>query len=89
MSDMSKPSLVEEEDRLGDNHSQRSASRVSVDYFDPTGVQELRTTLSRLSNSGDRQKSSRGSDVTLSADAPFDFEKTLKAFLAKCVFHVI
>jgi hypothetical protein len=82
MSDMSNPSLVEEEDRHGDNHSQRSASRVNVDYFDPAGVQELRTTLGRLSNSGE-------SNVTLFGHGPFDFEKTLKTLLTRCVFHVI
>lgn len=91
MSDNSHPALIEEQDRSAEktySQSQHSTSKVNVDYFDPSGVQELRATLSRLSHSAGeiRKKSSRESDVTLANDdAPFDFEKTLKGFLNKSV----
>lgn len=92
MSDHSHPDLIEEQERTGEpiySQAPRSGSKVNVDYFDPSGVQELRTTLSRLSNpGGEIRKSSRESDVATLAeeDAPFDFEKILKGLLSKYVF---
>lgn len=69
------------------------AHHVDVSYFDPSGVNELRRTMSQMSSS---RKSNHGhsalpqdvkknrtsddaSDLTLTpGDGPFDFEKTLK-----------
>lgn len=81
-----------------------STSHVDLGHFDPHGVEQLRTTMSRTSNlsgagqhhhadaeKGNTRESSSGvSEHTLidmmpSADGPFDFEKTLRAVLRKCV----
>ncbi|KAG5644207.1 hypothetical protein DXG03_008870 [Asterophora parasitica] len=54
-----------------------TASHVDVNYFDPEGVRNLNRTLTRMSHANDRP-SLATSDDTLTADGPFDFEKTLK-----------
>ena len=72
-----------------------NASHVSIDYFDPQGVDELRRTMSRLSTNTARdraiaesgsgkQLSDASSEVTIAVgDGPFDFEKTLRAVVKK------
>jgi ATP-binding cassette subfamily G (WHITE) protein 2 (SNQ2) len=68
-----------------------SVSRVDIGHFDPTGVNELRQTMSRVSanTQGDdtkrvKKETSFRSDVTLQAsDAPFDFEKCLRDLVKK------
>ena len=56
----------------------RAYSRVSIDFFDPSGVQNLQTTLTRVSTFG-----GQSSNVTLAQsptpDTPFDFEATLRS----------
>lgn len=65
-------------------------SRVSLDYFDPSGVDELRRTMSRqseISKKGKHTKPSKspqdGSEVTLPVDEPFDFEKSLGEYIQR------
>ncbi|KAJ3748437.1 pleiotropic drug resistance ABC transporter [Lentinula detonsa] len=67
-----------------------SASRVSVDHFDPQGVRELQRTLSMMSQQQEEkprshtETSSRDSSATLSpVETPFDFEKALKDSMKK------
>ena len=59
----------------------KSASRVSLDHFNPEGVQELSRTLSRPS--AQARVTSVHSDKTLAPDEPFSLEKTLRAALDK------
>lgn len=72
-----------------------SVSRVDVGYFDPSGVDELRRTMSRMSAGAQSEKVKRtkteqsiGSDTTLGigGDGPFDFEKTFRIIMKKCVY---
>ena len=79
-----------------------ASSHVSIDHFDPEGVAQLRRTLSRQSEiehaahidtkaQGDSGRSARSisTEVTLaSPDAPFDFEKTLRNVIKKCVIQL-
>jgi hypothetical protein len=78
----------------------RSSVRVSVDFFDPVGVQELSHFAERdpnprrQSRRESRRQSRRhsqlqaipaDSDATLiPSDGPFDFEKTLKIIQGRC-----
>ena len=78
------------------------SSHVDIGFLDPEGVEQLRRTLSRQSENqshsalhaeqskaGERQSTHSGStDVTLAGpnDGPFDFEKTLRNVIKKCVF---
>lgn len=67
-----------------------SVSRVDIGHFDPTGVDELRRNMSRLSATSQPaskagQKTSFQSDVTLASNSPFDFEKTLNDVMKKYV----
>lgn len=58
----------------------RSSSRVSVDYFDPTGMQQLRTTMSRISRAPESE-----AGVNEKPDLPFDFEAHLRSIFQQCV----
>ena len=86
------------------NRRHSSSSYVSIDHFDPEGVAQLRRSLSRQSQnrpesleeehpshrlSVKRSSNSVATDVTLtSPDGPFDFEKTLRTAIRKCVFFL-
>ena len=63
-----------------------SASRVSLDHFDPEGVRELSRSLSRSSTQA--RVTSVRSDKTLATDEPFSLEKTLRAALDKYVHFI-
>ncbi|RDX52640.1 pleiotropic drug resistance ABC transporter [Lentinus brumalis] len=69
--------------------SSSRSSRVDIGFFDPEGVEQLRRTLSRQSEThgrGEGQSVHSGStDETLSGsnDGPFDFEKTLRNLIKK------
>lgn len=74
--------------------SESRASRVEIDHFDPSGMATLRKTLSRMSTDtagipeSDEQHPSRVStEGTLAGplDANFDFEKTLRLAVRRCV----
>ena len=69
---------------------------VSLDHFDPSGVDELKRTMSRISErhapsahlvpTGASHHSSDDSDHTLApGDGPFDFEKALQQTVRRCV----
>jgi ATP-binding cassette subfamily G (WHITE) protein 2 (SNQ2) len=69
-----------------------TVSHVDLDFFDPTGVQELRRTLTQKStqehNRPNGEKPSfSNSDLTLTGltggDGGFDFEKTLRHVVRK------
>lgn len=76
-----------------------SVSHVSLDYFDPSGVRELKRTMSRVSASANvtenspevplrkiGTRSSAHTTTTLAApkdDEPFDLEKQLRAFVKR------
>ncbi len=64
-----------------------AGSRVTVGYFDREGVDQLRRTLTHVSEA--RQEPTLGalSSETLSVPTtgPFDFEKTLRVIMKKCV----
>jgi ATP-binding cassette subfamily G (WHITE) protein 2 (SNQ2) len=64
-------------------------SRVDIGYFDPTGVDELRRTMTRMSAQTVPQATiapSEKSELTLTfGDGPFDFEGTLRQVVKKCV----
>ncbi|PPR00573.1 hypothetical protein CVT24_005458 [Panaeolus cyanescens] len=62
-----------------------SVSRVSVDFFDPSGVEQLRRTLTQQERDRSATKSVADSEVTLTFkdDEPFDFAKTLRRAVRK------
>jgi ATP-binding cassette subfamily G (WHITE) protein 2 (SNQ2) len=65
----------------------RASSRVTVGYFDRAGVDQLRRTLTHLSENRDGENAHTFSSETLSVPAtgPFDFEKTLRNIMKKYV----
>ena len=63
----------------GQDNTAKSASRVSLDHFDPEGVRELSRTLSQSSAKA-KQRSIR-SDRTLAPEEPFSLEKALRTAL--------
>jgi ATP-binding cassette subfamily G (WHITE) protein 2 (SNQ2) len=75
--------------------SQRCSSFVNVDHFDPSGVEQLRQTLSHLSAASrngtpsnqdvDEEMRSVDSEATLGVGLGenFDFEKTLREYLRR------
>jgi hypothetical protein len=65
----------------------RASSRVTVGYFDRAGVDQLRQTLTRVSESRDPENLNALSSETLSVPAtgPFDFERTLRNIMKKYV----
>lgn len=73
------------------SQSDSKVARVDIEHFDPTGVQELRRTLTKKSaNDVQQEKSSTSyasSDITLTGltlgEGPFDFEKTLRHLVRK------
>ena len=64
----------------------KSASRVSLDHFDPEGVRELSRTLSR--SSAQAKVRSVRSDQTLAPEEPFSLEKILRTALDKYVYFI-
>lgn len=86
--EQSPPVTRHQRPRAGSNASH--ASHVSIDYFDPAGVNELRRTLSRqvTNEQATARASPRSiggeSEMTLAAgDGPFDFEKLLRSMVRK------
>jgi hypothetical protein len=79
------------DDNHGNHHQQQqqkrrphSCSHVSLDYFDPRGVQRLQEHLRRISTTG--VPGVRDSSVTLTDH--FDFEQTLRSIFEQFVpFH--
>ena len=65
-----------------------AGSRVTVGYFDREGVDQLRRTLTHISESRQEPALNALSLETLSVPqtGPFDFEKTLRVIMKKCVF---
>jgi ATP-binding cassette subfamily G (WHITE) protein 2 (SNQ2) len=68
-----------------------AGSRVTVGYFDREGVDQLRRTLTQINESRPDHTSNAVSSETLSVPAtgPFDFEKTLRVIMKKCVVVVL
>ena len=64
-----------------------AASRVTYGYFDREGVDRLRQTLTSLAESRQEPTLNALSSETLSVPAtgPFDFERTLRLIVKKCV----
>lgn len=65
------------------DNTPKSASRVSLDHFDPEGVRELSRTLSQ--SSAQARVTSVRSDKTLAPEEPFSLEKILRTALDKYV----
>ncbi|KAJ7852054.1 pleiotropic drug resistance ABC transporter [Mycena olivaceomarginata] len=83
-----------DDERRKSREARRSSVRVSVDYFDPAGVQELQRAISVSSKRNSRRQSKRYSQLqgipgdshaTLIPEKgeTFDFEKTLKFIQGK------
>lgn len=66
---------------------ERTSDRVTVGYFDRAGVDQLRRTLTHLSETYDPENARALSSETLSVPVagPFDFEKTLRTIMKKYV----
>lgn len=64
-----------------------AASRVTVGYFDREGVDNLRRTLTRFSESQEPTtlNALSSESLTVPATGPFDFERTLRSIMKKCV----
>jgi len=62
----------------------RASSRVTMGYFDREGVDQLRHTLTRLSEAQVAQSLSMET-ISVPATGPFDLEKTLRTIMRKCV----
>lgn len=62
-------------------------SRVTVGYFDREGVDQLRRTLTHLSEVQEPEVAGAVSVESLSVPqtGPFDFERTLRTIMRKCV----
>lgn len=69
---------------------------VPLGYFDPSGVDELKRTMSRVSerhapsthlepSSGSRLSSAASEHTLTPGDGPFDFEKALQRSIRRCV----
>lgn len=76
------------------NPRQPSHTRsVDIEFFDPSGVGELRRTLSRVSTERGQaiapSQISEVSDDTLTSEAQFDLEKCMREFVQKCVCYLI
>ena len=65
-------------------NANRSASRISLDHFDPEGVRELSRTLTPAQP----RLTSVRSEKTLADDEPFSLEKTLRAALDKYAYFI-
>jgi len=68
-----------------------SVSHVDLEFFDPSGVQELRRTMTQDKQKQEEEdrRSSESSDATINVgdrDGPFDFEKTLKQIIRKSAY---
>jgi ATP-binding cassette subfamily G (WHITE) protein 2 (SNQ2) len=65
--------------------SPRTSNRVTVGYFDRAGVDQLRRTLTHLSEVYDTENARQVSSETLSVPptGPFDFERTLRNIMRK------
>lgn len=67
------------------------ATHVSLGHFDPSGVDELKRTMSLMSErraplADATSRPSHDTDHTLSpGDGPFDFEKSLQQIVRRCV----
>ena len=73
-------------------HGQRCSSFVEVDHFDPSGVKQLRQTLSYVSVESRRtdgpldpneEQRSVDSEATLGVGENFNFERTLRAYFRR------
>lgn len=63
-----------------------AGSRVTVGYFDREGVDQLRRTLTNISESQDPALNALSSEtLSVPATGPFDLEKTLRLIMKKCV----
>jgi hypothetical protein len=62
----------------------RGGSRVTVGYFDREGVDQLRQTLTRLSEHQDPAQNVSSETLSVPVTGPFDFEKTLRTIMKKC-----
>jgi hypothetical protein len=82
--------------RPGLSHRDSRVSRVSIDYFDPQGFQELKIALDRLASletpsltltpSGQHDEEEKESEMTLAVgEVPFDIEKSLRLIVKKYV----
>jgi hypothetical protein len=65
----------------------RASSRVTVGYFDRAGVDQLRHTLTHLSESRepDNLRALSSETLTVPATGPFDFERMLRTIMRKYV----
>jgi len=63
-----------------------AGSRVTVGYFDREGVDQLRRTLTHISESRQQPLHALSSEtLSVPSTGPFDFEKTLRVIMKKCV----
>jgi len=58
---------------------ERTSDRVTVGYFDRAGVDQLRRTLTHLSETYDPENET----LSIPATGPFDFERTLRTIMKK------
>lgn len=82
--------------RPGLSHRNSRVSRVSIDYFDPEGFQELRAALDRIASlqlppmtltQSRTDESDKVSDITLAVgEGDFDIEKSLRLIVKKYVY---
>ncbi|KAH9995929.1 ABC-2 type transporter-domain-containing protein [Russula compacta] len=69
--------------RVGQGNRRRACSRVSMGYFDRSGVEELRRTLTHISAPPETLNPLSSETLSVPATGPFDLEKMLQTIMKK------
>ena len=83
---LDRPSSDSDDSTTASLHKSKGTTHVDIGHFNPEGVDELRRTMSQVSRPDSHARRSYASEDTLKpGDGPFDFEKTLRRAIRKCV----
>jgi len=90
------PPVTPRQEYMARGRTTSTVSHVSVEFFDPTGVRQLRRVMTGedvpretrgVPREEPRQPTPASSDITrVSGDEPFDFARALNETVRRCVF---